>query len=76
MHLVALGKFRVSLFLSNNKILDCNWSKLKAFADRKINVTEKLEFVIGRVENSMGKGENAGYHNIFKRLLIPGCEML
>ena len=29
--------------LPNDKILD--WSKLKAFADDKINITEKLKFV-------------------------------
>ena len=33
--------------------------KLKAFADDKINVTEKLRFVFARVENILGKGENA-----------------
>ena len=38
----------------NSKILD--WSKFKAFADYKINMTEKFKFVLGRVENiSMGK---------------------
>ena len=46
--------------LPNNKILD--WSKLKAYAD-KINVTEKLQFLLGRVENIVGKGENAGYQS-------------
>ena len=45
--------------LPNDKILD--QSKLKAFADNKINVTEKLKFVLGRVENIVGKEENAGY---------------
>ena len=43
--------------LPNDKILD--WSKLIAFADDKINVTEKVDFVLGRVENIVG-GENAG----------------
>ena len=43
--------------LPNNKIVD--WSKLKAFADRKIDVTEKLKFVLGRLENIVGKGEIA-----------------
>ena len=38
-----------------NKILD--WLKLKAFADDKINVTEKLKFVLGGVENIVGKGD-------------------
>ena len=47
--------------LPNNKILD--WSKLKASADNKMNVTENLKFVLGRVENIVGKGENAGYHS-------------
>ena len=45
--------------LPYDKILD--WFKLKAFADNKINVVQKLEFVDGRVENIVGKGENAGY---------------
>ena len=44
--------------LPNDKFLD--WSKLKAHADDKINLAEKLKFVLGRVENGMGKGENAG----------------
>ena len=45
-------------------------SKLKAFADDKINVTEKIEFVLGRVENIVGKVENAGYQHF---LLFPQC---
>ena len=60
--------------LPNNKILD--WSKLKAIADDKIDVTEKFKFVLERVKNMVGKGENAGFffsHNIFTRLLVQGC---
>ena len=56
---------RLSLSLNslpNDKILD--WSKLIAFADNKTNVTEKLKFVLGRVENIVGKGENAGYQHL------------
>ena len=53
--------------LPHNKILD--WSKFKAFADNKINVTEKLKFVLGRVESIVGKGENAGYRHFL--LLFP-----
>ena len=34
---------------------------MKASADDKINVTEKLKFIIGRVENVVGKGENAAF---------------
>ena len=43
-------------------------TKLKAFADDKIIVIQKLKFVLGRVENIVGKGENAGYQHF---LLLP-----
>ena len=59
----------MQLTLPNYKILD--WSKLKAFADNKINVTEKLKFNLGRVENIMAKGENGGGNQHF--LLCPQC---
>ena len=49
-------------------MFDC--SKLKAFADDKINMTEKLNFVSGNVENIVGKVENAGYQHF---LLFPQC---
>ena len=32
------------------------------FAGNKINVKEKLKFVLGRLENMWKKGENSGYH--------------
>ena len=58
----ALTLYQTTKFLSG---LD-----LKAFADAKINVVEKLKFVLGRVENIAGKGENAGYqHSPF----FPQC---
>ena len=41
--------------LPNHKILD--WSKVEALADDKINVTEQLKFILGRVGNIVGKGE-------------------
>ena len=59
---IAFNPFR------HDKFLD--WSKLKAFADDKINVTEKLEFVFERVENIVEKGGNAGYWHF---LLFPKC---
>ena len=37
-------------------------SKLKELAEHKINVTEKLKFVLGRIEN-VGKEEIAGYQH-------------
>ena len=52
----------------NDNILD--WSKLKALADDKLNVTHKLKFVSERIENILGKGENAGYQHF---LLFPKC---
>ena len=46
-------------------------TKLKAFADNKIIIViQKLKFVLGRVENIVGKGENAGYQHF---LLFPQC---
>ena len=54
--------------LSNGKILD--WSKLKAFADDKINVAEMMISLSDMVENIVGKGENAGYQYF---LLCPQC---
>ena len=54
--------------LPDDKFFD--GSKLKAFADEKINVTEKkkMKFVLEMVENVVGKGENAGYQHF---LLFP-----
>ena len=45
---------------------------MKAFVDDKINVTEKLKFVLGRVENTVGKGENAGYPQCFQKAPYMG----
>ena len=48
----------------NNKILDL--SKFKAFADDQIILTLKLEVVLGRVENIVGKGENVAFPEVLK----------
>ena len=76
--LVSQGHQKVSLCgnglkendysLPKEKFLD--WFKLKAFADDKRNAIEKLKFVLGRGENIIGKGENAGYQHF---LLFPQC---
>ena len=50
--------FGALTFLSNSIII--HWSKFKAFADDKINVTENREFGLESLENIVGKGENAG----------------
>ena len=47
--------------LPGDKIPDC--SKLKAFADDKINVNKNVTFLLRRVENILGRGENAGYQH-------------
>ena len=44
--------------LPNDKILDV--TKLKAIADDKSNVTKMMISLFDRVENTVGKGENAG----------------
>ena len=54
--------------LPNDKILDR--SKLKGFTDDKLNMIQNQKFVLGRVENIVGKGENAGYQHF---LLFPQC---
>ena len=62
--------------LPNDKILDV--TKLKAFADDKMKVTEKMEFVLKVLENTciVEKGENSGdrafspFPTIFSKGLI------
>ena len=45
-------------------------SKLKAFADDKMNVAKMMFHVFDRAENIVGKGENSGYQHF---LLFPHC---
>ena len=54
--------------LPNYKFLDL--SKLKAVAEDKSNLAEKLKFILGRVENIVVKGENACYQHF---LLFLQC---
>ena len=58
-----LFKVKMNLQMTFNSLPDkfLNWSKLKAFADDKINVSKELKFVLGSVRNIVGKGENAGF---------------
>ena len=62
------GLFGAFKSLPDDKSLDL--SKLKAFADNKINVTVKLKFALGQKENIVGTGENAGNQHF---LLFPQC---
>ena len=48
---------------------------MKASADDILNVHEKLNFGLGRVENSVRKGENAGFsfsYNVLEKLSFSG----
>ena len=54
--------------LPNDKILD--WSILKAFADNNITVTQNFRFALEKLENFVGKGENADYQQF---CLFPQC---
>ena len=54
--------------LPNDKILA--WSKLKAFAYDKIDVVKIMISLLDSVENTVGKGENAGYQHF---LLFLQC---
>ena len=56
--------------LPNYKILD--QSKLKAFADDKLKVIQMAKFVLGKIENIVGKEENAGNHTVFKDVFLQG----
>ena len=52
--------------LPDSKILDV--IKLKALADDKLNVAKMMLSLLDRVENTVGRGENAGYQHL---LLFP-----
>ena len=45
-------------------------TKLKAFAENKSNVAKVMISVFDRVENILGKAENAGYLHF---LYFPNC---
>ena len=55
--------------LPNDKILDM--SKFKASVDDKIDATEKKnDFFLRRIQNIVGKGENAAYQHFLR---FPKC---
>ena len=56
------------LTLYQTTILD--WSKLKAFADEKMHLNQKVKFGLARIENIVGKRDSAGYQHF---LLFPQC---
>ena len=54
--------------LPNVKILDV--TKLESLADNKLNIAKMMISPFDRVENTVGKGENAGYQHF---LPFPRC---
>ena len=60
--------FVINTFLQNNKILF--WSKLRGLREDKSKMAETLEFILDKVENIVGKGENADCQHF---LLFPQC---
>ena len=56
--------------------------EFKASADYKFGVAEIMEFVFGRLENVVGKGDNAGYQHfllfstIFSKCFLPWIGIL
>ena len=50
------------------------WSKLKACADVKINLTETVKFVLESIENIVEKGENVRYQH-FPLFMPPHREI-
>ena len=63
---VALVNYVYINSLQNNKIL----VQIECICRRHINVKEKLQLGLGKVENIVGKGENAGCPYF---LLFPQC---
>ena len=63
-----IGNYNMVDPFPNNKIFYVTISK--AFTDDKINVAQIMIPVFDRVENIVGKGENAGYQHF---LLFPQC---
>ena len=54
--------------LPDDKILGL--PKMKALADDKSNVTQNIQVMFYRIENTVGKEENAGFQHF---LLFPQC---
>ena len=61
-------KYNVLPYFPSEKKL--NWFKFKGFADDKLILVQMVSFVFDRIENILGKGENAGIQHF---LLFPKC---
>ena len=73
--LLSANAFTLFKSVPNNKFLA--WSKLKTFADDKLDVVKMMISVFDRLENTMGKGKSAGYqHFHFFRQCSPNPSSL
>ena len=61
---------RVKWLIQHQMTKCLDFPKLKAFADDGLNGTQKLTLVLRRVEDVVGKGENAGCQHF---LLYQQC---
>ena len=61
---------KLYFFLILYQVTILHRSKLEAFADENFNIAKTMISVCDRVENIVGKGENAGYQHF---LLFPQC---
>ena len=67
----------ISNSIPNNKNLDM--TKLKAFADDKLNIARIMISLYDGVENTMGKGKMlvtsifSFYHGVFQNFLLSSC---
>ena len=74
--LYRLPEYKALTRFPNDNFLE--WFKLKGLTKGKIDVTEKLKFLLGRAENIVRKGENAGYQHFllfqqcFQKAFFPG----
>ena len=61
LHILCSLLYTVSknILCPNNKLVYL--SRMEVFAGNKIDVIQNQKFVLGRVENIVGKGKNSGY---------------
>ena len=62
-HLIPFAVCNIFYSLPNDKILAL--SKLKVFAEDKLNAVKMVISLFDRIENTMGKGKNADYQHFF-----------
>ena len=44
------------------------------YADFDLNLTHLIKFFFNLVESIVGKGENASYHDVFRKILAKSCK--